>query len=219
MTTDFQQLWADPATSDRERKRLLAYLIEDVTLIKFQAEGFTKLHVRFQGGKSETLTALNPKSSAQKVKTPTEIVALVDQLLDDHLYAEIAELLNAQGLRPGGSARPGCHDACFSAVRVAYLVQRYGLRSRYDRLRARGLLTAKELAERLEVHEHTVWRWAQHGLITRHAYSGLAYLYEDPGPNPPVKHCSRWDRVAERTTANHTITANCQNVTYQPKEV
>ena len=165
MTTDFQQLWADPATSDRERKRMLAYLIEDVTLVKFQAEGFTKLHVRFNGGRTETLTTLNPKSSAQKVKTPAEIVTLVDQLLDDHIYAEIAELLNEQGLRPGGSARPGCHDARFSATRVAYLVHRYGLRSRYDRLRARGLLTAKELAQRLGVHEHTVWSWAQHGII------------------------------------------------------
>jgi DNA invertase Pin-like site-specific DNA recombinase len=208
MATDFQQLWADSATSDRERKRLLAHLIEDVTLVKFQAEGYTKMHVRFQGGKIETLTALNPKSSAQKVKTPPEIVALVDQLLDDYIYAEIAELLNAQGLRPGGSARPGCQEARFSAARVAYLVHRYELRSRYDRLRARGLLTAKELAERLQVHEHTIWSWAQHGIIIRHAYSGLAYLYEDPGPNPPVKHCSRWDQLADRATENRKNTAD-----------
>lgn len=208
MATDFQQLWADSATSDRERKRLLAHLIEDVTLVKFQAEGYTKMHVRFQGGKIETLTASNPKSSAQKVKTPPEIVALVDQLLDDYIYAEIAELLNAQGLRPGGSARPGCQEARFSAARVAYLVHRYELRSRYDRLRARGLLTAKELAERLQVHEHTIWSWAQHGIIIRHAYSGLAYLYEVPGPNPPVKHCSRWDQLADRATENRKNTAD-----------
>ena len=32
------------------------------------------------------------------------IVALVDQLLDDHVYVEIADLLNARGLHPGGSA-------------------------------------------------------------------------------------------------------------------
>ena len=34
MTTDFKQLWADPDTPNRERKRMLAYIIEDVTLIK-----------------------------------------------------------------------------------------------------------------------------------------------------------------------------------------
>lgn len=219
MTTDFNQLWADPATSDRERKRMLAHLIEDVTLVKHPAEGFTQLHVRFTGGRTETLTTLNPKSSAQQVKTPAEIVALVDHLLDEHIYAEIAELLNAQGLHPGGSARPGCHDARFSAMRIAYLVQRYGLRSRYDRLRARGMLTKQELAERLGVHEQTIVRWAEHGIVIRHAYTGQAYLYEDPGPNPPTKHCSRWHPLAGRATAIRTNATDGQGVIHQSKEV
>ena len=156
MTTDFGKLWADPGTPNRERKRLLAYIIEDVTLIKVPQEGITKIHVRFKGGKTETLTALNPKSSAQQVKTQPRIVELVDKLLDDHIYPEIADLLNEQGLRPGGSARPGRGDARFTALRVAYLVHRYGLRSRYDRLRDRGMLTRKEAAARLGIHEATL---------------------------------------------------------------
>ncbi|HEX9723836.1 MAG TPA: recombinase family protein, partial [Vicinamibacteria bacterium] len=49
MTTDFKQLWADPATPNRERKRLLAHILEDATLIKFPAEGITKVHLRFKG--------------------------------------------------------------------------------------------------------------------------------------------------------------------------
>ena len=110
LTTDFRKLWDDPSTPNRERKRLLAYIIEDATLLKLPAEGMTKIHVRFKGGKTETLTTLNPKSSAQQVKTPPEVVELVDQLLDHHIYAEIADMLNAQGLRPGGSARPGRAD-------------------------------------------------------------------------------------------------------------
>jgi len=36
------KLWADPDTPDRERKRLLAHIIEDVTLIKMPAEGTTR---------------------------------------------------------------------------------------------------------------------------------------------------------------------------------
>ena len=56
MTTDFNKLWNDPTTPNRERKRLLAYIIEDATLIKLPAEGITKVHVRFKGGKTETLT-------------------------------------------------------------------------------------------------------------------------------------------------------------------
>ena len=199
MTTDFKQLWADSATPDRDRKRMLAFIVEDATLVKHQREGITKIHVRFKGGKTETLTALNPTSSTQQVTTQPKIVELVDQLLDDHFYREIADLLNERGFRPGGSARPGRKDDRFTAKRVAYLAHSYGLRSRYDRLRDRGMLTAKEMADRLGIHELTLVRWAQHGIVTRHAYNGHPfYLYEQPGPNPPIKQCSRWNQLVDR---------------------
>jgi predicted site-specific integrase-resolvase len=77
----------------------------------------------------------------------------------------------------------------------------YGLRSRYDRLRARGLLTKEELAKRLGVHSHTLTRWAQYGIVQAHAYNRHRWLYEDPGPNPPVKQCSRWNRLVDRARA------------------
>lgn len=74
MTTDFKKLWNDPTTPNRERKRLLAHIVEDATLIKVPAEGITKVHLRFKGGKTETLTILNPKSSAQQINTAPKIV-------------------------------------------------------------------------------------------------------------------------------------------------
>ena len=106
---------------------------------------------------------LTPKSSAQQVKIEQKIVDLVDKLLDDHIYSEIAELLSERGLRPGGSARRGQNDARFTALRVAYLVHRYGLRSRYDRLRNRGMLTKEEAAARLGIHKSTLIRWTSTG--------------------------------------------------------
>jgi DNA invertase Pin-like site-specific DNA recombinase len=208
LTTDFRTLWDDPNTPHRDRKRLLASIIEDATLLKLPAEGTTKIHVRFKGGKTETLTTLNPKSSAQQVKTPPGLVEYVDHLLDHHLYAEIADILNQQGLRPGGAARPSRSAARFTAVRVAYLVHAYDLRSRYDRLRDCGMLTTREAAARLGIHESTLVRWAACGLVTRHAYNAHAYLYEVPEPNLPGKHCSRWDRLADRSAALQTARAS-----------
>jgi DNA invertase Pin-like site-specific DNA recombinase len=200
MTTDFGRLWSDPSTPNRERKRLLAYVIEDATLVKMPDEGVTKVHVRFRGGQTTTLTTAMPKASWEKVKTPPAIVALVDQLLDDHLYEEIAAILNERGLRPGGSAWPGRGDTRFTAARVQYLVHTYGLRMRRERLRARGLLTKQEIATRLGIHATTVASWVRHGLIKAHAYNGHAYLYEEL-PNRPAKHSSRWDRLADRAAA------------------
>ncbi|BEP38667.1 hypothetical protein GmRootV59_52520 (plasmid) [Variovorax sp. V59] len=202
MTTDFQRLWADPGTPNRERKRMLDHIIEDATLVKLPAEGTTKVHVRFKGGRTETVTTLNSKSSAQQVRTPRKTVELVDKLLDEHTCCEIAELLNEQGLRPGGAGRPGCAEAQFTALRVVYLAHSYDLRSRYDRLRDRGMLTKAEAAARLNIRECPLVRWATSGLIARHVYNAHAYLYEDPGAPPPSTHCSRWDRLVDRTAAN-----------------
>jgi DNA invertase Pin-like site-specific DNA recombinase len=203
MTTDFKKLWNDPNTPNRERKRLLANIIEDATLIKLPMEGITRIHVRFKGGKTETLTTLNPKSSAQQVKTTPNIVELVDKLLETHIYSEIADIVNQQGLRPGGSVRPGRSLDRFTALRVAYLVHQYSLRSRYSRLRDRGMLTKAEAATRLGIHETTLVRWAEHGIVIRHAYNAHAYLYEVPDANLPAKHCGRWHPLIDRTKIAH----------------
>lgn len=219
MTTEFKQIWEDPSTPNRERKRMLAHIIEDVTLIKLPAEGTTKIHVRFKGGKTETLTTLNPKSSAQQIKTPPKIVELVDKLLDNHVYSEIADILNGQGFRPGGSARKGREAVRFNAKLVLYIVHSYGLRSRYDRLRDRGMLTGKEMAERLGVHMFTLANWAKHGIIRRHAYNDHFWLYELPGPNLPSKHCSRWDRLVDRAAVFHKTEEKSQPACIEPKEV
>jgi hypothetical protein len=49
-------------------------------------------------------------------------VGLADQLLDDYVYSEIADMVNERGFRPGGSARPGRGADRFTAKRVAYLM-------------------------------------------------------------------------------------------------
>jgi len=202
LTTDFQQLWADPATANRERKRMLAHIIEDVTLLKLTGEAITKIHVRFKGGKTETLTTLNPKSSPEQVRTKREIVELVDQLLERHGYSEIAEMLNMRGFRPGGSARPGRGAERFTAKRVAFLMHTYRLRSRYDRLRERGMLNRREMADRLGIHEQTVERWAKYGILKAHFYNDNGWqLYEVVGSNVPAKHSSRWDRLVDRAAS------------------
>jgi hypothetical protein len=103
--------------------------------------------------------------------------------------------------------------------RVQYVVHTYGLRLRFDRLRARGLLTKEELAERLGIHAHTLTRWAKHGIVRAHAYNGHAWLYEHPGPNPPVKQCSRWNRLVDRAAATRTPSRKTQAAQIKSKEV
>lgn len=218
LTVDFKNIWNDPETSSRERKRMLACIIEDVTLVRISTDGITRCHVRFRGGRTETLTTENPKSSSDQIKTPPEVVELVDRLLNDYTCADIAEKLNNDGFRPGFSARKGRANDTFTAQKVNYLVQRYNLRMRYERLRDKGYLNAKEMAERLNIHQQTVVSWAKAGILKRHAYNGHYFLYEPPCENTPQKHSSRWNTLEDRVLKMNTTTKS-QNTDLGPKEV
>jgi hypothetical protein len=69
LAQDFPRIWENPNTPDRERKRLVRLLLEDVTLIK--TEEITA-HVRFKGGITKTLTLPRPLNSISlTVSIPT----------------------------------------------------------------------------------------------------------------------------------------------------
>jgi hypothetical protein len=57
LATNFPQLWNDPGTADRERKRMVRLLIEDVTIRKGEQ---VQLDVRFRGGMSNSLPTQEP---------------------------------------------------------------------------------------------------------------------------------------------------------------
>jgi DNA invertase Pin-like site-specific DNA recombinase len=188
LATDFPRLWHDPQTPDRERKRMVRLLLEDVTLVK-TVDGLTT-HIRFRGGATTTLTLARALNAWQLRETSTEIVALVDQLLDQHTDVTIATMLNASGYI-SGTAQP------FHSRMVKHIRRSHHLRSRYARLRSQGMLTLDEIADRLHVSAATVKIWARHGLLRGHLCNDKhECLYEPPGPDAPVKMQGR--RLSDR---------------------
>ena len=85
LAADFPAVWNDPKTPARERKRMLALLIEDVTLIK-QRE--VTVAVRFRAGTATTLTLPRPLTAAQLRSTDPEVRRHVDALLDEYTDAQ-----------------------------------------------------------------------------------------------------------------------------------
>ena len=192
-------------TPNRERKRLLAYIIEDATLIKLPMEGITNIHVRFKGGKTETLTTLNPKSSgAAGQDADDQVVELVTNsstitsIPKSPTFSISRDFVPAD--RPDRGAAALVSPPCASPI--SSIDTHFALAT--TDLRDRGMLTAAEAAARLHIHEATVIRWAEYGLITRHAYNAHAYLYEVPDSNLPAKHSSRWHPLLERAAALKT---------------
>jgi len=178
LATDFPRLWNDPKTPQRERKRMVRLLLEDVTLTKGDeiAAG-----VRFRGGATRSLTLPLAQPAWQLRQTSAKVVAEIDALLDDHTEGQIAGILNERGHR-SGEGRP------FHAIIVQNIRRGYGLETRYNRLRKAGMLTLAEIAERLGVSTTTVKIWRAHGLLRAHAYNDKnECLYEHPGDDPPAK--------------------------------
>ena len=114
-------------------------------------------------------------------QTPQQIVVKIDRLLDSHTDGQIASILNDRGHISGAGK-------AFNRFIVQKIRRKYGLRSRYQRLRNAGLLTIQEVADLLHVHEKTINTWRDHGLLLAVAFNDKnECLYPHPGPNAPVK--------------------------------
>ncbi|MGB9113363.1 MAG: recombinase family protein [Acidimicrobiales bacterium] len=176
LASDFPRLWSDPNTPARERKRVARLLLEDVTIMKTDE---IHLHVRFRGGKTTSLVVPIPLKSYQARQTKPETLAALDRLLDTHTDAQAADVLNRDGHRSGT-------DKPFTARLVLHLRRTNGLPSHLERLRARGLLTISEFAERVGVHVSTIKAWNRAGLLVSHqANDKNIRLFEPPTPGDP----------------------------------
>jgi DNA invertase Pin-like site-specific DNA recombinase len=207
LTTDFPAVWRDPRTTDRDRKRLLRLLLEDVTLLKSAQE--VTLQVRFRGGSTRILTLPALQNSWQSWTTPPEVIAEMDRLLDDHTDHQVSVILNQRGFRSG-------KGESFSARIVARLRKAYELPDRYTRLRAKGLLTVAEMAAKLGVCTDTIKQWRAAGLLTAYAYSEKPeFLYELPtGDAVPTKQLGR--KLSSRPRLTEVMTNRSIEVQHEP---
>jgi hypothetical protein len=171
LATEFPALWRNPQTPDRERKRMARLLLEDVTLNR---DRDITVQVRFKGGATQELRLPLQKCSWELRTTRSEIIAEIDRLLDEYPESEIARQLNERGWRAGWGGT-------FSRQKVLRLRRAYRLKSRWNRLRAAGWLTAREIAVLLDCPWRRVKDWRIAGLLIGIHYDAARnYLYQKP---------------------------------------
>lgn len=168
LALDFPRVWNDPRTESRERKRMLALLIEDVTLTKADP---IAVHVRFRGGRTTSLSVRGPQPIAAVRKFKPEVISQLDQLLQTCTDQETAERLNALGYR-NWKQQP------FTRTKVISLRVAYKLPSPAQRLREQGFVLAEELARRLNVSSTTIHEWGRAGWLCRKHYGNRQCLFE-----------------------------------------
>jgi len=176
LAADFPAVWRDPKTPDRERKRMLALLIEDVTLSKQRQ---ITAAVRFRGGATTTLTLPRPLTAPQLRATHPDVRQQIDTLLDEYTDAQVAHILNQRGLHTGAGDD-------FDAPSVRWVRFTAKLPSLKERLLAAGMLTTRQLQEMLGVKRSTLGRWRAQGLVQARICNELGeYLYWPPKQTPP----------------------------------
>jgi len=155
LATDFPAVWRNPNTPHRERKRMLALLVEDVTLLKQRQ---ITAGVRFRGGATTTLTLPRPLSAQQLRTTHEDVRQEIDAMLDEYTDAQVANTLNQRGLRTGAGE-------AFDPLSVQWVRFSHKLKSLKERLLAAGWLTRRQITANLDVCRTTLRRWRTEGRI------------------------------------------------------
>ena len=157
LATDFPRLWNNPRTSHRDKKRIVRYLIEDVTLTRTD-DRYITIQTRFKGGAAKTVSLPVPVPATEMYRTSREVIERVDALLETHHDSGVAQILNAEGfLTTRGTP--------FAPSSIGHIRRIYGLKSFYDRLHDRGQFTANEVAKRLGISHNTVYLWVKNDII------------------------------------------------------
>ena len=180
LVEDFPRVWKDSRTSDRDRKRMVRWLLEDVTVLR--QEDVITAHVRFKGGATHTITVPVGRG---RCSSP-ELIALIDQLLETYTDAEMAEQLNERGWRTY-EGKP------FSAARVVSLRRYHQLKTHGTRLSERGLLSVEEAASAYGVCQQTLMAWGRAGLLPMYRINdqGTA-VFPPPDEHAPVKNAHKF---------------------------
>jgi DNA invertase Pin-like site-specific DNA recombinase len=155
---DLEVVWNKDTTTNRDRKQLLRYAIEEVQL---RGEDKT-YHVRivWKGGLVTDHEVVRFRRGQWNV-TPEDTVELMRKLAREFDDAQIARILNKQGRRSG----PG---NAFTKAVVAKLRRQHGIahvEKRPAQDPREGPFTADEAARELGVSETTIHRWLRDGVL------------------------------------------------------
>jgi hypothetical protein len=164
LAEDLPALWHAPTTTAAERKQLVRFLVQDVTLTK--RERVISLAIRWQTQACTVAEVPRPPRSCDTRRTPEAVVERVRALAARHSDRQIASVLNAEGL-VSGTGQP------LTAARVQWIRYAHTIasgcpegpgRDVKDR-RGDGRYATRAAAELLNVDIATVLAWCKAGRL------------------------------------------------------
>ncbi len=158
---NLDQVWTAATTTDRDRKRLLRTLLDEVniTIRRDRSEGRADLVLRWKGGAITDLS-VPIKRKPPAIRTDEDTIDLLRRLATHYPDAQIAGILNRQG-------RTTARGLSFTATRVQSLRHHWHIpRHQPDDTEPQGeVLTVADAAAELGLAPSTLHRWLGDGFI------------------------------------------------------
>ena len=156
-------LWHAPATSSRDRKRLLRTLVADVTLLPEPDQAKVRIGIRWHTGATDELCVARAIHPGTARRSPSPAVEMVRQLGPVTPTAELAGRLNAAGLTTGNGSP-------FDVKAVQWIRHAYHIPAPaacHD-----GEISVAEAARRLGCSTAVIYHWIHTGQLTARRSSG-----------------------------------------------
>jgi DNA invertase Pin-like site-specific DNA recombinase len=154
---DFPRLWAASTTAPRDRKRILRLLVRDITATKGPEPKVVRLHIRWQGGETETLQVQLPQKRADAIRYPSPFVARIRELAVKHHDDEIVRLLRSEGCISTKTRRP------ITPATIKWLRYKHRIAAPQP---PEGTLNVRQVRERYGVSLWVVHYWINRGIVS-----------------------------------------------------
>jgi DNA invertase Pin-like site-specific DNA recombinase len=152
LAADLPGLWHAPATSDKDRKRLLRTLIADVTLLPEPDQARVRIGIRWHTGATDELRVARAVHPGTARRSPSPAVEMVRRLGPVTPTAELAGQLNAAGLVTG-NGRP------FDVKAVQWIRHAYSIPAPAPY--AASEISVAEAARRLGCSTGVIYYWIE----------------------------------------------------------
>jgi DNA invertase Pin-like site-specific DNA recombinase len=175
LAADLPGLWHDPATSNKDRKRLLRTLIADVTLLPEPDKAKARIGIRWHTGAADELRVSRAAHPGTARRSPSRAVDIVRRLGPVTPTAELANQLNAAGLTTG-NGRP------FDVKAVQWIRHAYSIPAPepYDA----DEVSVADAAGKLGCSTGVIYYWIKNGQLTTRR-------------GPENRLCIHWDAAIE----------------------
>jgi excisionase family DNA binding protein len=157
LAADLPALWHAPATSTKDRKRLLRTLIADVTVLPEPDRSKVRIGIRWHTGATDELSAARAIHPGTAKRSPSPAVEMVRRLGPLTPAAELAEQLNAAGLTTG-------HGHPFDVKAVQWIRHAYHIPAPAPY--AASEISVTEAASQLGCGTGTIYHWIHTGQLT-----------------------------------------------------